>query len=231
MRPTVAQDVRPTGVRRGAPLLLAVAVGLCVIAPAQVLILGETPRAADDGSTVISWFREHADAVKWWAWLITVGAPLYATAIALLRRLLPPPHRDVFLIGAIGLGVTNAVQAYFWAGLALHADRLEPATARSVLDVAIFWGPVLCGQTVTMIAPVTLLALRRQGALPRWLGLLGLVVVVEQSIETVTVFGTNGFTEPGGAMNFDLGAVLVILWLLAFAFWGGLRGQQAATGP
>jgi hypothetical protein len=229
MTASAAQDIRQTGARRGAPLLLAAAIGLLVLAPAQVLMLGETPRAAADGASVVAWFRAHAEGVRWWTWLITITTPVYAVAIALLRRLLPAPHRDVFLIGAIGLAVTNAVQTYFWAGLALHADRLEPASARSLLDVAIFWGPVLCGQTVTMIAPVTLLALRRQAGLPLWLGLLGLVAVIEQSAETVTVFGTSGFTEPGGAMNFEVGAVLVILWLIAFAFWGALRGQVSAA--
>lgn len=210
--------------RRGSPVLLAAAAALLILAPAQVVILGETPRAADTGAQVAAWFRAHADAVRWWTWTITAGAPVYAVAIALLRRLLPAPHRDVFLIGAIGLGVTNAVQTWFWAGLALHAERLEPATARTLLDVGIYWGPVLCGQTVTMIAPVTLLALRGRAGLPRWLGLLGLVAVIEQAAETVTIFGSSGFTEPGGAMNFEVGATLVILWLVAFALWGGLRG-------
>jgi hypothetical protein len=150
---------------------------------------------------------------------------------ALLRRLLPAPHRDVFLIGAITFVVTYAVQAWTWGGLALHADRLEPATARTVLDVAVFWGPVLTGATTTMIAPVTLLALRRNAGLPVWLGVLGAIAFLEQSIETITIFGSVGFIEPGGAMNLQLGAGLTATWMLAFAAWGGFRarGQNLAT--
>ena len=150
--------------------------------------------------------------------------------IALLRRLLyPAPHRDVFLIGGIGLGATNAVQTFFWGGLTLHADRLDPATARTLLDVAIYWTPVVTGQTILMLAPVTFAALRGQAGLPRWLGFLGLVVLLEQAAETMTIFGTTGFTEPGGPMNTAVGPTLFIAWLFAFALWGGLRGRPYAA--
>jgi hypothetical protein len=145
--------------------------------------------------------------------------------IALLRRLLPSPHRDVFLVGGVILLGMGGVFSWTLAGLALHPDTLEPAIARTVLDVAIFFGPVLTGATTTMMAPVTLLALRRRADLPVWLGLLGLTAFVEQSIETITIFGSTGFTQPGGAMNLQLGAGLTLAWLLSFGFWGGLCGR------
>jgi hypothetical protein len=56
------------------------------------------------------------------------------------------------------------------------------------LDVAVFFGPVLTGSTTTMMAPVTLLAFRRQPRIPRWLGALGLITFVEQAVETITIF-------------------------------------------
>jgi len=65
--------------------------------------------------------------------------------------------------------------------------------------------------------------LRRQAGLPPWLGIFGALVVVEQAIETVTVFGRAGFTEPGGPMNMMLGAGLTVAWITAFGVWGGLR--------
>jgi hypothetical protein len=92
--------------------------------------------------------------------------------------------------------------------------------------VAVFWGPVLTGATITMMTPVTLLALGGNATFPRWLGVIGLVAIGEQAVETVTVFGSTGFTEPGGAMNVQLGAGLVAVWLLAFALWGGIRGHR-----
>ena len=38
---------------------------------------------------------------------------------------------------------------------------------------------------------------------------------VEQSIETITVFGKSGFIAPGGPMNFTLGAGLLLVWVIA----------------
>jgi hypothetical protein len=137
----------------------------------------------------------------------------------------PAPDSGVFFIGGIAILISSAVQSWFWAGLALHADQLEPATARALLDVAAFFGPILTGATTTMMAPVTLLALRNKAGLPMWLGRLGAAAFVEQSVETITIFGSTGFTQPGGAMNLQLGAGLTLAWMMAFGLWGGLRGR------
>jgi hypothetical protein len=56
-------------------------------------------------------------------------------------------------------------------------------------------------------------------------GLLGVVTFADQAMETVTIFGSTGFTEPGGAMNVHLGAWLTLGWMLAFGLWGGVRGR------
>jgi hypothetical protein len=192
-----------------------------------MVALGAPPGTADSGEQVVAWFQEHHDGVRWSVWALTVTAPLLTVVFALLCRLLPAPHRDVFLIGAVGFVATTAVQSWTWGGLALHAERLEPAIARTVLDVALFWGPVLTGATTTMLMPVTLLAWGGEAGLPKWLGVLGVVAFVEQAVETVTIFGSTGFTEPGGGMNLQLGAGLVAIWILAFAVWGGMRTPHA----
>ena len=215
--------------RVGSRALVGAVVAATILYVASVVALGTPPSASDTGAQVVDWFRAHREGVRWSVWALTVIAPLLALVFALLRRLLPAPHRDMFLIGAIAFLVTTAVQVWTWGGLALHADQLEPATARTVLDVALFWGPVLTGATITMMAPVTLLALRGNAGLPRWLGVLGAVAITEQAIETVTIFGSTGFIEPGGAMNLQVGAGLVAVWLLAFAVWGGVRGRPVVA--
>jgi len=73
---------------------------------------------------------------------------------SILRHMLPAPHRDIFFFGAIVSVMSYVMQSWIWAGLALHADRLESATARTVFDVALFFGPVLTGAPTTMIGPV-----------------------------------------------------------------------------
>jgi len=127
-------------------------------------------------------------------WAFTVSSPALAVMLAVERRLIPSPYSDVFFIGGIAGLTATAIESWFLAGLALHADQLEPATARALLDVAVFFGPIVTGATTTMMAPVTLLALRGEAELPMWLGLLGAVAFVEQSIETITIFGSTGFS-------------------------------------
>jgi hypothetical protein len=201
-------------------------VAYAVLSGVALIAVGTLPGAAETGAQVVDWFREHRDSVRWSVWAYTVATPLVAVMIALLRRLLPAPHRDVFLIGGIAYLSTIAVWTWTWAGLSLHADRLDPATARAILDVAVFFGPVFTGTATTMIAPVTLLALRGQARLPLWLGVLGLVTFVEQAVETITIFGSTGFTQPGGAMNMQLGAGLTLTWLLAFGLWEASAGSR-----
>jgi len=210
--------------------LVVSAVVLTGVSLAGMTALGTPPAAADSGDQVVAWLRAHREGVRWSVLAGTASAPLFALVVSLLRRLLPPPHPDLFLIGGVAILVAISIQSWFWGGLALHADQLEPATARALLDVAVFFGPVLTGAWITMIAPVTLLALRGSG-MPRWLGILGTVAFVEQAIETVTIFGSTGFVEPGGAMNLQLGAGLVGVWLLAFALWAGLRGVPEEAKP
>ncbi len=211
--------------REGSPALLAATAAVAILSVLALLVWGTPPAAAETGAQVVGWFREHRDVARWWTWILTVAMPPAAIMFALLRRLLPAPHSDVFLIGAISYLVALSVQAWIWGGLALHADQLEPAIARTVLDIAVLFGPVLTGATTTMIAPVTLLALRGRAGLPMWLGLLGAVAFGEQAIETITIFGSTGFTQPGGAMNLQLGAGLTLAWMVAFGVWGGIKGR------
>ena len=210
----------------GSRALLGATGAYAILGALALAAFGTIPAASETGTQLVTWFRERGDSVRWGIWAFTVAAPAFALMAALLRRLIPPPHRDVFLIGAIAYTTAISVWTWTWGGLALHADQLEPATARAILDVAAFFGPVLTGSTTTMMAPVTLLALSRRAGFPRWLGVLGLVAFVEQAVETITIFGSTGFTQPGGAMNMQLGAGLTLAWILAFGFWGGLRGRS-----
>ena len=210
----------------GSRTLLAATIAYASCAAIAAAGLGTLPAASETGAELVAWFRSHPGSIRLGVWAFTVALPPLAVMVALLRAILPAPHRDVFFMGATVYAASLAVWTWTWGGLALHADALDPTIARAVLDVACFMGPVLTGATTTMMGPVTLLALRGE-VLPRWLGGLGLVAFVEQSVETITIFGSTGFTQPGGAMNMQLGGMLTLAWILAFGFWGGLRGPAS----
>ena len=211
----------------GSRALLGAAFAVLILYVVALKALGTPPGAAATGDQVVTWFREDGEGVRWSVWAVAVSTLPFAVMFAILRNMLPAPHRDVFFFGAIVAVMLYVVQSWILAGLALHADRLEPATARTVLDLGLFFGPVLTGATTTTIGPVTVLALRGQAGLPRWLGVFGAIAFVEQAIETITIFGSTGFIEPGGAMNMQLGAGLTVGWWMAFAIWGGLHGRHS----
>src|SRR4051812_35430796 len=213
---------------RRSTLLLSVTIAFGLLYVAATVALGSPPDARDSGASVAAWFRDNDGQVRTWMWLLTLSAPLFAVYAALIRERLPAPHRDVFFFGAIAFAAETAVQGWVWAGMAWHADQLQAATARTLLDVASFWGPVLTGTTIAMLAPVVLLALRREAGLPPWLGVLGAVALAEQLVETVTIFGRHGFIAPGGPMNVYLGAGLVGVWLLCLGIVGARGGLDSA---
>ncbi len=192
---------------------------------AAAIALGSTPGARDDGTIVGAWFRDHGSNVRVWLWLATLSVIAFAVFASLIRRQLPSPHRDIFFFGAIALAVESAGQGWIWAGLGLHAESLEPATARTLLDVASFWGPVLTSTTILMLVPVTIVAWRREAGLPRWLAVVTGVAAIEQLVETITIFGETGFIAPGGPMNLVLGAGLVLASFVCI----GLTTARAMT--
>lgn len=198
-------------------VLLWSGIAFAVLYFATALALPSQPSATASGGDVVAWFRANGDAVRAFVWAITVAGFLFAVLIGLLRGHLPAPHRDVFLVGGIAFAAEVAVWLWLWAGLALHADAVAPATARTLLDVAAFFGPVLTGATTPMLGATAVAVLRGDAALPRWFGLYTALVFAEQAIETITVFGRSGFIAPGGPMNNQLGAALFGVWLLAFA--------------
>jgi hypothetical protein len=213
---------------RKSTLLLVATIGFGALYLAGAIALGMPPEAKDSAQTVAAWFRDHDGNVRAWLWFLTLSAPLFAVFAALVRERLPSPHRDVFFFGAIAFAAETAVQGWIWGGMAWHADALQPATARTLLDVASFWGPVLTSTTVTMLAPIALLGLQgRPPVLPRWLGVVAALALVEQLVETVTIFGRHGFIAPGGPMNIYLGAGLTAIALLSLGI--ALAGSERPT--
>jgi len=209
-------------------VLLGSILGFVVFYLIAAVALGSTPETTASGSQVVRWFRTNGHHVRVWLWFSTFALVFFGVYAAEVRRALPAPQRDLFFAGAITLIAVSSVQGWIWAGLALHPQRLQPATARLALDIASYWGPVLICATILMLAPLVVLAFQARPVLPRWLGWLAAIALAEQIIESITIFGTRGFTAPGGPMNLVLGALLTTVALLAA---GVVVASQPATRP
>jgi hypothetical protein len=103
--------------------------------------------------------------------------------------------------------------------LAFHPQALEPAAARTIFDIAAYWGPLVNGSTTAMALAVAALGFGESPVIPRWLTWLSVAFFLEQAVETITVFGHVGFIAPGGAMNVYLGGVIGFLWIAGVVRW------------
>lgn len=194
------------------PLFAAIA--YVVLLFAGLFIVPTAPEVSESGARLVRYYQDHGDGIRLAMWFGAWSTVPIVLLIAHLRARLVGPARDVMLLGGAGLVVTTVVWSWFNAGLALHPDTLDPRVARTVADIGSYFGPVLTVSIVLLIAPIGLAAWRGEGGFPRWLAWLTGVFALEQSIETITVFGRRGFIAPGGAMNFVLGASLFMAWVI-----------------
>lgn len=208
---------------RRSTVLISATVGFAVLYLVATSVLGSPPDAGDDAATIASWFGDHDGNVRAWLWLLTISSPLFAVYAALVRNAMPAPVRDVFFVGAIAFIAETAVQGWIWGALALHPGATSTSTTQLLFDAASYWGPVLTSTTVMMLAPVVVLTFTGDDRWPAWLGGLAAIAVVEQLVETITVFGKSGFIAPGGPMNVYLGAALTAIALIALGFVAARR--------
>jgi hypothetical protein len=212
---------------RSRPLLTAT-IGFGVLYVAATAVLGSPPDPDIDAAGLVAWFRDHGDRIRLWVWMLALLTPFFAWYAALVRGRLPSPHGDVFFFGALALGVETAVVTWLWAGLAWHADQLQPATTRLFFDVASYWGPILTSTTITLLVPIVVATMQGACAVPRWVAWLGAAALLEQVVETVTIFGHGAFLAPGGLMNTVVGPVLVGGFMVCFGITLGLGGRGDA---
>jgi hypothetical protein len=192
---------------------LYVAIAYVILLFAALSAAPTAPGVSASGATLVRYYRDHGSALRVSGWLLAWSTVPLVLLFAALRTHLRGLGRDVMLLGAAGVVVAGTVFAWLALGLALHPNTLDPGVARTVTDISLYFGPLLTVLIVVMIAPIGIAAWRNDG-FPKWLAWVTLVFVIEQSIETITIFGKHGFIEPGGAMNLRLGAGLYLVWLI-----------------
>ena len=206
------------------PLVSAISfIALFIVATALV---PDPPHVEDSGTFAVLWLREHQDDIPIAAQLFTLAVIPFFVLVAWVRAALPPLYGYAFLAAAGAFVAEAVISIWFTAGLALHADSLNPATARTLLDISSQFGPILTTTDVVMAGAVALAAFRTD-AFPRWLGWISAVFALEQLVESVTLYGDSGFAAPGGDWNAVLGGGFLAVWIIALGF-GLSRGSQPA---
>jgi hypothetical protein len=203
-------------------VLLVSTVAWIVLYIAGFAALGSSiPTVDSTGQEVLDFFTDNSTRADTYAWTWAFNSLTMAVFGAILASLLPRPNRYLLLAGVFGWVIAGQVQAWFWAGLGLNPEGLDPTTARTLFDISSFVGPVINGSTIAMAAAVFPLGFGRAPMVPRWLAWISLAFFVEQGVETITIFGGDtGFIAPGGAMNVYLGGVFGMAWVIGMLVWG-----------
>ena len=215
--------------RRWWPFFAALAYVLLLFA--GLFVIPAMPEVTASGARLVRYFQGHRNGVHVVTWLSAWSMVPLVLLIASLRARLVGMSRDVMLLGAVGVVSATIVWSWINAGLALHPRTLDPGVARTIADVGAYFGPVLTVSIVLLIVPVGFAAWRGKGGFPRWLAWVTLMFAVEQSIETMTVFGRRGFIAPGGPMNFTLGAGLFIVWIICAGVAASNTTETTASEP
>ena len=196
------------------PLWTALAFVVLLFAGAAAV---PSPPGVGAGATeVIAFYRDHQNGIALQAWLTMAASVPAAVFLALVAQRMSKPARYAFLVSATVTIALLAVGLLLRLGLAKHPESLDPAVARSLADVEAYWAPLLSFPILTQAAAVVFAA--RRGEFPAWMAVVSGVLVVEQLIESATVFGDHGFLAPGGTMNSALGPALYGIWLVALGF-------------
>lgn len=218
---------------RRVPLVAAVAFAVLSVFAVVVVPLG--PGVDRPGSEVVDHVTAHSGQIRLQALLTALALLAAVVVIGFVRDRLDGPAGYIFTIGAAVLIAQVGIQMWINAGMALHPGSLDPATARTLADIAAMWGPLLTIPAIMMAGPVVWAA--RLGRFPRWMALIAAVFLVEQVVAVLTIIGPVGsFIAPGGPLVIFGGGLLFGVFFFALGLAVGLpderlSDQAAASAP
>jgi hypothetical protein len=208
-------------------LPLAAAIAFALLSVCAVVVVPLAPGVDRSGTEIVEHFSTHAGVIRLQVLLAALALLALAVILGHARDRLDGPPAHIFTIGSAVLIGQTGIALWFDAGLALHAETLDPATARTLSDIAAMWGPVLTVAAILTVGPVVWAA--RQGRFPRWLAVIAAVFAVEQFVEMLTIVGPDAsFIAPGGPMNVFLGGALSVVFFAALGLAVALPVDPAA---
>jgi hypothetical protein len=210
---------------RRVPLIAAVAFAVLSVFAVVVVPLG--PGVDRPGSEVVEHITAYAGQIRLQALLAALALLAAVVVIGFVRDRLDGPAGYIFTGGAAVLIAQVGIQMWLNAGMALNPGALDPATARTLADIAAMWGPLLTVAAIMLAGPVVWAA--RQGRFPRWMAVIAAVFLVEQVVALLTIIGPVGsFIAPGRPLTIFGGGVLFGVFFFALGLAVGLPDEQPA---
>src|SRR5690349_6907182 len=123
---------------------------------AAVLALPKAPGVTASGEALVRYYRDNAGTLRTATWLLTWALVPFVILMAHMRTFLTGLCRDVMLISVALFVASGTVWTWFNAGLALHAASLDAHTARTLVDISVYFGPLLTVADVLLAGAIGL---------------------------------------------------------------------------
>lgn len=196
---------------------LAAILGIVVLAVANVQ-LGSPPKAEDPATRVASFFADKRGQVLLYVALFAIAYILLVTFAAALRQMLRQSG-DGSGLPDLAFGAALWTIAIGSAGLlavgaaAYRAPALTAGTSQSLADVTNI-AFSLIGAPFAVLFGAASISGMRTGALPRWVGWLGILTAALNVVKVFTVFPRSGGFAPGGGASI---VFLIPIWVWSIA--------------
>ena len=196
---------------------LVAAVAVVVFYVIAAAIVGTPLSVETSASDSLSWLQSHRTDIQTSSVFVNLALIAFLTFVGVAAPRLGGAYGWVFAASGAAMVAQIAAGQWLVSGAALHADSISAGTARALLDVNAYWGPMLTGTDVALAGAVAL-CWYRERTLPGWVGILSAIFALEQLAESATLCSSTGFAAPGGVWNNEVGAGLFMIWLLALGF-------------
>ena len=140
--------------KRWWPLLAALV--YVVVTAGSLSALPKAPGVNASGEALVRYYRDHGGALRTATWLLTWSLVPFVILMAHVRSFLSGLCRDVMLISVTVFVTTGTVWTWFNAGLALHAATLDARSTRTLVDISLYFGPILTVADVLLAGAIGL---------------------------------------------------------------------------
>lgn len=201
---------------------------------ATVALISDFPSADTPAQQLATYMSGHSlqMLLEGYGWGITAAATLcFLTGLwATMRRVEGEPG----LLSMLGLIAGAVIFAVVLAGMApalvlgYRAGSLDPSTVKLLTDTSLLGTAMSALPTVVSVGAFSALVLRT-GAAPRWIGVLGVVVVLAHLVAAGS-FAQSGIFSPTGVPIY-VAPILYYLWMLVFSIALFRAPQVRADAP
>ena len=188
------------------------------------------PAAGAPTSEMAAYYRDHGDRFLFGNYIIMLAFPLFLWFVGFLDHVLnqaganprPPPSALVLHAGSIYAAICFAIGGLAQTLPFRCADGSDLSIVRTVSDLMNL-GLASTYIPAALLVGAASVSILRIVTLPRWVGVLGLIIMVVQLLGSLSLAARSGFLAAGGP--FAAGAYVgFLVWILVVSIVLVVRG-------